>query len=141
MKIAICSSMFFAKDIMEVKCELEKIGHEVFMPKNTELYANGSLIAETRQESTKNKIRDNLLRKYFSIIESADAVLVINKEKNGIKNYVGGNSFLEMGFAHILNKPIYLLHEIPEMGYKDEIMAMSPIILMGDISKIYHQTA
>ena len=57
-------------------------------------------------------------------------------EKNNIKNYIGGNSFLEMGFAHILNKKIFILNDIPEMIYTDEIEAMQPIALRGDLTKI-----
>ena len=34
-----------------------------------------------------------------------------------------------MGFAHVLNKKIYLLNNIPEMSYSDEIRAMQPIVL------------
>jgi hypothetical protein len=28
------------------------------------------------------------------------------------------------------------LNEIPEMGYKDEIVAMKPVILEGDLNRI-----
>jgi predicted RNA-binding protein with PUA domain len=60
----------------------------------------------------------------------------VNIDKGGFSNYIGGNAFLEMGFAHILNKKIFLLNEIPEMIYTDEILAMQPIVLNGDLSKI-----
>jgi predicted RNA-binding protein with PUA domain len=62
--------------------------------------------------------------------------LIVNIDKKDICNYIGGNTFLEMGFAHILNKKIFLLNEIPEMIYTDEILAMQPIALNGDLSKI-----
>jgi predicted RNA-binding protein with PUA domain len=65
-----------------------------------------------------------------------DAILILNLEKNGIKGYIGGNTFLEMGFAHVLNKKIFLLNPISEMGYEDEIVAMKPVILNGDLDKI-----
>jgi hypothetical protein len=41
-----------------------------------------------------------------------------------------------MGFAFVLNKPIYLLYQIPKCSYRDEIEAMQPVVLGGDISKI-----
>jgi len=34
-----------------------------------------------------------------------------------------------------LNKKIYLLNNIPDIFYKDEIVAMQPIIINEDISK------
>jgi len=51
---------------------------------------------------------DVVSRRYYEIIKECDAILVLNLEKNKIKNYIGGNTFLEMGFAHVLNKKIYL---------------------------------
>ena len=41
-----------------------------------------------------------------------------------------------MGFAHVLNKKIFILNDIPEMIYIDEIKAMQPIILNGNLAKI-----
>jgi len=48
----------------------------------------------------------------------------------------GSMTLLEMGFAHILNKKIFLLNDIPEMIYTDEIEAMQPIVLNGDLTKL-----
>ena len=58
------------------------------------------------------------------------------KISNGIPNYIGGNTFLEMGFAHVLNKKVFLLNNIPAMPYDDEIKDMQPIVLNGDLLKI-----
>lgn len=77
-----------------------------------------------------------MIKRYYKIIQNADAVLVLNFDKNDIKNYIGGNTFLEMGFAYVLNKPIYLLNPVPDMIYTDEIKAMQPKILNGDLGKI-----
>lgn len=68
--------------------------------------------------------------------KKAILLLIVNVDKKGIKGYIGGNSFLEMGFAHVLNKPIYLLCNIPKMEYTDEIRAMQPVVLNGNYSKI-----
>jgi len=136
MKIAICSSVTFSKEVMEIKKELEKIGHEVTTPHNFHLYANGAFTPETRKESTENKMKDDLIRGYFKTIGESDAILAINKDKHDIKNYIGGNTFLEIGFAHVLNKKIFLLNPIPDMSYADEILAMEHIVLNNDLSKI-----
>lgn len=34
----------------------------------------------------------------------SDAILVLNYDKKGIKNYIGGNTLMEMGFAHVHDK-------------------------------------
>lgn len=136
MKIVICCSISAAKKVMEVARELENQSHQVVLPKNIEKYADGILDMENAHESTQNKIKDDLIRDYFEKIKSSDAVLVVNENKNNIENYIGGNSFLEMGFAHVLKKPLYLLNPIPEISYKDEIIALQPIVLNGDFSLI-----
>ena len=41
MRIAICSSVAFAKEIMAVKQKLEKLGHSVVTPKNLEKFIDG----------------------------------------------------------------------------------------------------
>ena len=136
MKIAICSSVSFAKEVMEIQKELEKLGHEVIVPHNFHLYADGTLQSESRKESTENKIKDDLIRDYFNTINKADAILAINKDKHNIENYIGGNTFLEIGFAHVLNKKIFLLNPVPDMLYADEILAIEHVVLNNDLNKI-----
>ena len=136
MKIVICGSMSAAKKMLEIGKALKQNNHEVILPRNTKEYAAKSLAAETSQESTKNKIENDLIRDYYNEINKANAVLIVNSDKNNIANYIGGNSFLEMGFAHVLNKKIFLLNAIPQMPYTAEILAMQPIVLNGDLSKI-----
>ena len=61
---------------------------------------------------------------------------VCNYDKKDIKGYIGGNTLMEMGLAFFLKKKIYLLNEIPEISYKEEILGVKPIIIIGDLSKI-----
>lgn len=60
-------------------------------------------------ESTENKRSGGLIRRYYDEIKEADAVLLMNVPKRGISGYIGGNAFLEYGFAHVLDKIIYLM--------------------------------
>jgi predicted RNA-binding protein with PUA domain len=136
MKIIICGSMAFSKEMVAIGEGLKKIGHEIVLPRNCENYAESRLQAQNSNESIKSKIEHNLIRDYYNEIERSDGVLIVNYDKKGIKNYLGGNAFLELSFGHILNKKIFLLNEIPDVPYKDEIIAMQPIILNGDLEKI-----
>jgi len=139
MKIIICGSMSAFNEMVEIEIILKNNGHDVILPKFTHEYA--SLKKEYKSsESCKEKTENDLIRKYFYEIKSADAILVVNINKNNINGYIGGNSFLEMGFAYILNKKIYLLNDIPEISYKDEIETMSPVVLNGDFSLIINET-
>lgn len=128
--------MTSSKKMVEIANKLRQENYDVVLPRNTEEYAKEELANEISRESIKNKIDNDLIRDYFDKIKNSDAILVVNLEKNKIKSYIGGNSFLEMGFAHALNKEIFLLSDIPEMIYTDEIKAMQPIILKGDLKKI-----
>ena len=136
MKIVICGSMTFSRKMLEVAEKLKQSGHEVILPRNAENYATRSLKEEISSESSKNKREHNLIKKYYNEIKDSDAVLIINEDKNNIPSYIGGNSFLEIGFAHVLNKKIFLYNNIPEMIYTDEIKAIQPIILNGNLNKI-----
>lgn len=144
MKITICGSINRSDKMIEVGEELEKLGHTIELPYATKEIKAGVLNQEEfnkhKEQFGDAKYRDkapnDLIKEHWNYINQSDAILVVNVEKNGFKNYIGGNVFLEMGFAHVLDKPIYLLNDIPEIGYKDEIVAMKPIILNGDLTKI-----
>jgi len=137
MKIVICGSMKFSKEMLKIKENLNCLGFKnVVVPHNAEKYAADELGEETRHESTKNKIEKDLIRAYYNEIVSADAVIIANYSKNGVANYIGGNSFLEAAFAHVLNKKLYFLFDVPEMIYSDELRALQAVILDGDLAKI-----
>jgi len=65
-----------------------------------------------------------------------DAVLCLNYDKNGIKNYIGGATFLELYDAFKLNKKIFLVNDIPEGILKDELIGFSPIIVKNNLELI-----
>lgn len=136
MKIVICGSMAFSKEMVEIEKELKKIGHRIILPRHSEEYAKLKISDNESSESIKNKIENNLIQDYFEKIKNSDAILVVNYNKKGIDNYIGGNTFLEIGFAHVLGKKIYLINPVPEISYKDEIMAMQPVVLNGDLNNI-----
>lgn len=128
--------MSASKEMVEVEKQLLTLGHEVVLPEFTHDYAAMATIDRAHTESIRNKVQHDLIRAHFNKIQAGEAILVVNIERNNVIGYIGGNSFLEIGFAFVLNKPIYLLYPIPECSYRDEIEAMRPIILAGDITKI-----
>jgi hypothetical protein len=122
---------------------LSEKGYEVEIPFTSQRIINGEFtLEEFLNEKQKNgdgalrKIQDDLIKRYYEIIKNSDAVLVVNMDKKGIENYIGGNTLIEMAFAHVLDKKIFLLNPIPEISYKDEIMAMQPVILNGNLDGI-----
>ena len=136
MKIGVIGSMQYTEKMIEVRDELAKMGHEAFL---TSLAS--PFIGKTDGEKEKIKIHQkqnmDAIREFWRLMQGADAVIVVNLDKHGIKNYIGGNTLLEIGFAHVLNQKIFLLNPIPDIPYyKTEIEAVKPTILNGDLSLV-----
>ena len=136
MRIVVCGSMSASKQMVELQNFFASKGHEVIIPQDADKYASGELLLENNRESMQHKIDHDLIREHYLSIVSADMVIIANYDKGNIKNYIGGNSFLEAGFAHVLNKKLYFINDIPEMIYTDELRAFQPVILNGDLSQI-----
>lgn len=135
MTIAICGSITFYETMLSIEAKLKNLGHtEVFVPedfRHTEMYSNDVSVTDARL-----KIEFNLIKKHWEKIKKADCILVVNNDKSGIKGYIGGNTFLEMGFAFVLGKKIFLLNPVPIMPYTSEIVAMQPIVINGELERI-----
>ncbi|MBN1263748.1 MAG: NUDIX hydrolase [Candidatus Pacebacteria bacterium] len=141
--ITICGSVAFARAILTIAARLEKRGFIVNVPLGLELFLPPEKHQELlnswgQAEGAERKIRYNLIKDYYEKIKKSDAILVINKTKKGIKGYIGGNTFLEMGFAHVLGKKIYVLNPLPKnLGLiYQELLAFQPTILNGDLAEI-----
>ncbi len=129
--------MSFAQEMLEAQKFLEKSKHICYLPEQVCEYASNEVENNKGSEGAKRKIEHNLIKKHHKLIEDSDAILVLNYNKGDIVNYIGGNSFLEIGFAYILGKKIFLLNEIPDIPLlKQEVEAMQPIILNGDLNQI-----
>ncbi|MCX6817814.1 MAG: hypothetical protein NTU57_03075 [Candidatus Aenigmarchaeota archaeon] len=136
MKIAVCSSMVFAEKMLETKEKLEKLGHEVLISDFIGSYA-GKNEKEKERLTLLDKNEKDAIRRFWNKIKKSDAILVLNYDRRGVKNYIGGNTLMEIGFAHVLNKKIFLMNPIPEIEfYKSEIEAVRPVVINGDFGKI-----
>lgn len=124
MKITICGSLAFEKTMQAAQLTLEKMGYETAVPVSAE------------NANTDPLTRKRLIDDYFVEIDTSDAILVINETKNGVDNYIGGNTLIEMARAYAQGLEVFLLHPIPEMSYTIEIEAMQPIVIDGDMQNI-----
>ena len=128
--------MQFTDKMIEFRDALNKIGHEAFV---TDLHKTmiGKSDLEIEKIKLHQKFNMDAIREFWRMMQGADAVLVLNFDKNGVKNYVGGNTLMEIGFAHVLDQKIFMLNPIPEMPYcKSEIEAVKPIVINGNLSLI-----
>jgi hypothetical protein len=146
MKICLCGSIAFYDQLLIIQKKLEKLGHKVELPPLKIKDEKGKPIsvtdyynlrkAETNDRSWIWQRKRDSIRMHFDKINWSDAILVLNYDKKGIANYIGGNVLMEMGVAFYLNKPIYLLQPLPEISYREEILGMFPIVINRNLSKI-----
>jgi len=146
MKVTICGSIAFFKEMQEMKSKLEGLGHDVRMPPSELKDDSGKDIPITeyyklRKATTNNESwiwnrKEEAMRMHFDKVMWSDVILVLNYDKNNVKDYIGGNTFLEMGLAMHLKKKIYLLNPIPETSCKEEILGMKPVIINNNLSEI-----
>lgn len=131
MKIVIAGSMQFADQMMEWKHQLEQLGHQAEVSMETAKMA-GKTDEEKEAIKLELKFNQDAIKHFWQRMDGADALLVLNYDKRGIKNYIGGNTLMDMAMAYFWEQKIFLLNPIPEMLYSSEIIAMKPTVINGD---------
>lgn len=127
-KITLSGSIHFLEEMIKVREKLGSYKCDVFvpMPEEDALIGNGQSI----------ETKFNIMKDHFDTIYHSDGILVLNYDKDGIKNYIGTNTLIELGVAFFLKKKIFILNELPKMALTDEVAAMKPIILGGKLENI-----
>ncbi len=135
MNIFICCSKHMYRDIPLIKQELEAIGHVVTLP--------NSFDAPMKEEEMKlmgkemhQEWKSSMLRLQEQKVAANDAILVLNMDKGDQKNYIGGATFLETFKAFELGKKIFFYNELPDSFFRDELLAMNPIVINGDLGLV-----
>lgn len=143
MKITIIGSSNFKEKKVEIKKELIELGHEPIIHPHYEEFVAGKRqdIVDMVEggEHAQAKIENDYIMWYYNAIVESDAVLVVNMKKGAKTNYIGGNTFLEIGFAYVNGKKIFTYNDLPTKdvcSYLDEIEAMQPVVVSQDLTKI-----
>ncbi len=135
LKITVCGSMAteqLVADMFAAGEQLEAMGHQPIMPED-KMTSDYSELDGDELAKRKKYYVDLHVRK----VEEADALVVLNPERKGIPGYIGANTFLEMVVAMYLKKPIYILNPLDRrLGAYDEILAMEPVFLNGDLTNV-----
>ena len=141
MKIYVLGSTAFIHDMVKAKNNLISLGYDGWIHPHYEAFVRGEkkdhLARWESGERAALKRENDYLRQHYKHILESDAVLIVNGEKRGIQNYIGGNVLIEMGQAHVNDKKIFFLNGMPAgLPYMDEIESMDPICLQGDLQNI-----
>lgn len=137
MKIMIIGSTVFAKEMMEVKNELQSLGYEVKTPSNLEEHIADPTLRDNLALDKELVSGKNIMHVGFDGVAWSDAVLVLNYDKNGIKGYVGASSLMEIGVAGYLRKKIFVFNPIAtDQRYTHEIDVLGGQVINGNLSEI-----
>lgn len=141
MKIYVVGSSRFAPEMVDARDELRALGYDGWIHPDYELISRGEKTnvstLKTSAEKAHIKRSHDYYRAHYKNILQSDAILVVNLEKEGVPNYIGGNVLIEMGQAYVSDKMIFLLNDIPrDVPYVDEIEAMDPVCLQGKLEGI-----
>ena len=127
--------MQFAKEMMEIRDALLKLGHEAIIPITThQCVKQGGL-----NEDLNFCLENDVMIDHFNKVRDSEAILVLNYPKNDIKGYIGGSVLMEIAVAKYLGRKIFILHDLPsekDLRYALEIKVAAPVILNGDLTKI-----
>jgi hypothetical protein len=134
MKITICGSLKFHDQMLKLQKQLEALGHSCYLPIKVEgvNYWNNDATDRIHAKASKD-----LVSEHFKKIQASDAILVVNFTKHEVVNYIGANTFLEIGFAHFIGKKIFVLNPLPDQPYiNEELASMQLIVLNGKLENI-----
>lgn len=128
-------------DMVRVRDELRALGYDGWIHPDYDAYVRGEhddrIQRAANGEHAAIKREQNYLKVHYKNILASNALLFVNGEKKGIKNYIGGNTLIEMGQGYVNDKKIFLLNDLPtDLSYTAEIECMDPICLQGDLKNI-----
>lgn len=136
MRIGVVSSMHHSEQMLDIMNRLRALGHDAFASSWLEEFI-GKDDAAKEQIKLDQKFNRDAIRDFWRKMQTGDAILVLNFGRHGVPNYIGGNTLMEIGFAHVLDQKIFLWNQIPDIPYyRSEIEAVKPTIINGDLSRI-----
>ncbi len=141
MKIYVLGSTSFMKEMVDATNQLRELGHDGWIHPHYEAFVRGEMQDHVARwnngEKAALKRENDYFREHYKNILESEAVLIVNLKKRGINNYIGGNVLMEMGQAYVNDKKIFFLNGMPSgLSYMDEIEAMDPVCLQGDLANI-----
>ena len=135
MKIFVCASKHNYKQLDTIIKDLGKLDHDITLPNSYENPFQEEEMKKLGREKH-SSWKTSMFKLQEQKVNNSEAILVVNLDKKETKNHIGGSVFLEIYEAWKLNKKIFLFNPLPDNILKDELEAMNPIIINGDLKKI-----
>lgn len=119
--------MRFVEQMKEWK---EKLEDEGYMVETPALFDFHKVRDEEGNLEKFEEIKRRETKIHFDKVAQAELLLILNYDKDGKKNYIGGNTFAEIAYAIALNlchgssKEIYTINPLPTyLPYYEELRA------------------
>jgi len=129
--ITLCGSMKIFDRIVDIQKLLTNKGLSVHIPTLGEVMNYSTM---TRLEKAIHK--NEMIVIHLNKIRESDAILIVNEKQRDVEGYIGSNSFLEMGFAFVLQKKIFILNKVPDQSNTEEILGLEPVELLGNLHRL-----
>jgi hypothetical protein len=145
--VTICSSANFYRQAVDIQSQLEAAGITTIIPATArKMKESGDYdVAHYKTwfaDANDYDKKAALMRGHFDEVAKGDITLVLNYEKHGVANYIGGNVLMEMALAFYLHKPIFIMNDLPaESAFEEEIKGMQPVLLHGDLAELIRAAA
>ncbi len=131
-RIVICGSMSFYGDMLDIQNSFKGNGIPSIVPEAEDQYTAG--LSEDDFAAFKRRVSFQYLKKIRAL--ETVAILAVNRDKHGIPDYIGPNTFAEIAIAFAQQKKLFLLQGVPN-DYVDELQAWGIISLDGSLSGIF----
>lgn len=133
-RVVVCGSMASYEYMRQVADQLAAAGLEPVVPA-----ADGPLEQWSLEASNARKCAAS--RRHMDAIRDAatHAVLVVNVDRGGCRDYIGPNSFAEVAVAFAEQRAVFLLQGLPD-AYADELLAWGVQPLHGDLRPLLAAT-
>jgi len=135
MKIFICASKYNYDKVALIKEKLEESGHIITVPNSYDEPMKEEEMKKISPESHQ-QWKSGMIHLQKEKVMANDAILILNFEKNGQANYIGGATFLEIFRAFDAGKKIFMYNPVSDGILRDEILGMNPNVINGDLNKI-----
>lgn len=131
--------MNFYQDLVRIEGLLAANGHTVLIPQSAIVMKEKNDYEVSHVKGVLSyEVRSQLIKKNFDEIRESDAILVINNDKNGMKNYIGPNVLMEIAMAFYFAKDIYILNSVQsDSPYLEELRCFGVTEINGDLEKIH----
>jgi len=130
----VCSRSAYGR-VPELRRRREDLGHSVTLRSNFDDPGREGTVEASGAEAYA-RWKAEMLSLQARKVAANDAVVVLNFDKAEQQNYLGGATFLEVFKAWELGKKIFFVNPLPDNAVTDELAAMNPVVLHGDLSGV-----